>query len=269
MEINATDVWHAITQPYGYWRASNPIVKFAPVLLMLAGSTIYSPALLLQGVLASEFMLSAPFNSRSPYCLVGICVAMGTTVAALLTPSIGIVPYSFLSLSMTFEIPRYVTVDGFFSLCIVIMMVSLFRVRLAFTSRDYAWLIDFIPGPKLNKFFGETLYAHVYGWLQLPRLVTEADIALKSRGVGRPSLFRFLRHPNTAIDELGLWTLYIVRRMQEMAILVEFFVMSRVRLDRRQTPLGRQLSVADVAVILVLICGILVPRLVSFVTSLG
>jgi hypothetical protein len=222
-----------------------------------------SAGLLLQGTAATLVMVTAPRGPESWFHRLVFNLGLGSFLVGILSPAAEIVPYDRLDRALVFEIPRVATVNGFQSLCLVLMMVALLLVGRAFTSRDYAWMTGILPSGRLRTFVSQTVYAHAYGWLQLPRVLSEADVSLRSRGIGRPLALRNLVNAERFIDSLGLWTLYLFRQIREMTTVVEFVILSRVRLADRRTPIARVMSAADWSMVGVLGFGVLVPWILA------
>jgi hypothetical protein len=80
---DSPDVWFARNQPYGYWRAGNPIVKLLGFITMMVGTFARDPSLSIQGAMIVFVMLLMPFKPRSRWQVFFINFGLGSSIVSL------------------------------------------------------------------------------------------------------------------------------------------------------------------------------------------
>lgn len=264
VEINGEAVYYARTQPYGYWRVGNPVIKIIALFIMTLGAFIKNPSLTLQGAAIIFIILWAPFNPRSKFQIIAINFGLGFIVIHLLSENI--IPYE--ALRFTTEIPYIAKINWMQIFIIFITIIAYISTARAITSRDYAWLIDIFPIKWKRENFGASIYSFAYGFLRFPNVVWEIDISIRSRGGRRPYNPKTFKSLSSFELTLSLWTLQIAREIREMAFTVDYVISSRIRLSKRKTPIWRSWSATDISIGGLLLAGILGPRIELFIRSI-
>lgn len=254
------DIWDAKNQPYGYWRAGNPIVKAATLISIIVGAFAQDPSLIVQGTIVVFIMLWAPFNPFSTFRTYVVNLGIGCFLVASFGPSV----VQYETLRFTTDIPNIAKIDWLSVITVFIMFVAFFNISRAITSRDFAWLIDLTPN-FLRAHIAGIMYSFAYGFLRAPTVLWSADVAIRSRGGHRLISLRAWRSSKTFIDTLSIWSLYLLREMKEMAITVDYVVVSRVVLNRRKTPIARKWSSTDISIAGVLLFAVVIPRIAPLV----
>ena len=252
--ITGKDVWYGYNQPYGYWKVGNPIVKVSVLALVILGTFAQDPSLTFQGLAAIFIMLYAPSDPNSRYQNLFIIA------------SLYLVPYD--SLRLTTTIPTIATIDWFSIMTVLIVFYAFFKVAVAATTRDFAWFIDLMP-KSLHMQVGGLMYSYAYSIPRILNMMREADEAIRSRGGYSPFALSTLRSLNRFIDTIGVWSLNIMRQMEEMAVTIDYTIVSRIVMGKRgKTPIVRKWSKTDYTMAGVLVFGVIVSRMAVGIASL-
>jgi hypothetical protein len=254
------DIWYGYNQPYGYWRVGNPLVKVSVLTIVIAGTFMEEPSLTFQGLAALFIMLFAPVNPDSRYQNFIMNFGLGSFIIT----SLYFVPYD--SLRFTRIIPNIATIDWLSIMTALIIFLAFLKVVSVATTRDFAWLVDLMP-KHLREQVGGLVYSFGYSIPRAPGILWEADEAIRSRGGYRPFALSTLWSLDRFVDTIGIWILYIMRQIEEMALTVDYTIESRIMLGKRgKTPIVRKLSQTDYAMVGMLVIGIIGSRIMLLVT---
>lgn len=259
--VNGSDIWYARNQPYGYWRVGNPIVKMMAVFLLLFGVLVNSPSIIIQSSILIYIMLWLPFRPKSKFILVLINLGIGGFIVGLFYPNV-ILDYQLLDIKI--EIQHVASLKVLNIISIFLLVISLFFMTKAVTSRDYAWLISLMPNKFKQSSSGYT-YSYAYALIRVPLIISEANISLLSRGFNLPLA---LKLNFDRIESSGLWLICIIRELRDMAVTIEHLIISKIKPENRITPIAKHFSLTDLSILGIIIFSIIGPRVLEFTKTL-
>lgn len=192
-------------------------------------------------------MLWMPFNFKNKYLMFILNAGIGCCLISCLHPDY-LINYEVLDIS--YKINGVATIKILFIASMFLIIFSLFFITRAITSRDYAWIINLLPTENRLASSGY-IHSYAYAIIKLPRIITEANISILSRGLYLP--FSIKWNINRT-DLFGLWMLFIIRECKEMALTIEYVLTSKIKPQTRVTPIARHFSPNDYNILSIVIC---------------
>jgi len=256
LNITGKDIYFARNQPYGYWRVGNPIVKGFGIILMVIGAFSINPSLIIQSAIVIGIMLWAPFNPKSMFQIIIMNFGFGIIFVSMLNPTI--FPYD--RLDNTTSIPYIANINWLTIISMFIMMFALYSIVRAITSRDCIWFVTLIPNSLSRRHIGAITYSFIYGFMRFRHIVLDLDITIRGRGGYRPYAFKTMKTMNTFVDNFAYWFDGLLREMEEMRKIIQFVLISRIKITRRITPIARAWSPTDFCIMGIMVFGIILPR---------
>jgi len=240
-------------QPHGFWRAGNPWVKLCVIMVAFIGILFNRPSLVIQGAALIFIMLKLPVSPKSKINNILWTAGLGGFIVFLLGPHI-IIPYEELS---TIDIP-YVT-NLSMTISILVFSVSLFFLRRAFTTRDYDWIIGYIPQGKIKLIIANLIFSFGYGVRRLRKYVWEAGASIKNRGMHRFFHLDTLKNPSSFELHVALWCIYFVRCFITIEKTINFVVASRM--INKDPTIAKYWSSTDKSLLGVIFFTVILPSL--------
>lgn len=130
----------------------------------------------------------------------------------------------------------------------IIIAFGLFKFSNAFTSRDIAWMIDFLGAQKRGNVAAH-VYSFMYGLLRWPSIINHIDNTVRSRGGDPVHRSFFWGRRATAVDAIGLRMSNMIKHLDEMTLNVQYVMHSRIRVDTRGSISGEHWSPADYGIL--------------------
>lgn len=266
LKIPGIDIWSGFNQPYGYWRLGNPILKLIIIFLLIYSFVIADYGLMIQIIALILIILYMPYDESSKISMFFMSFGFGGLIIGLLSP----IFIHFNKYEIKSEIKNIATIDIFRVIMAALLIIIFFLISKAFTSRDYAWLIDLFKWKSLRLKLALYFHSYCYTLLRGHTVLQKVDISLRTRGILRPT--KIFSHSEKSIDIFidifGLWLLNLFAYSRKIEKTIIFVLVSRYNVYERQTPLWRKWSPNDISILGVLLLTVLFPRIYSYLKSI-
>lgn len=259
---NSSDVLLYKNMPYGFWKSGHPFVKYCCVFIGLVGMISKSPSLILQSSALCLILLYMPTSKRSKIINIFWNFGVGSGIIYFLSPAyIDKLPKKISSL-------QYVgNLNWKMLFSYLVLIFVLFNVRKAFTSRDFSWFIDTMPN-KVKPMLSSTIYSYMFGMIKGPATIRELSTAIKSRGGCRFFRRKKCRNFEAYIDLIGIWVMNLLRKVEDMALSVEYILISRIKIFERSNPAKWAWSEVDYSIVGIIISIVIVKRILPYLKEL-
>jgi len=256
---HARDVFLYRNMPYGYWKSGHPFVKGSCIIIGVLGTFMMNTSLILQSSAICLLLLYMPTFPKSKILNILLNFGVGSSIVLFLgSNNISRIPDRIYTL-------KFVSIFNLKMIfAILVLMFVLFKIRKAITSRDIAWLIDKFPR-RGKSFFSSAMYAYVFGMLRGPATLRDLNSAFKSRGgcsfLGRKTC----KKAEAYIDLIGIWTLNLLRSINDMASSIEYILVSRIKIFDRSNPAKWAWTEVDYSIFAVILTTVLIPRIAPII----
>lgn len=255
---DAKDIFHYRNQPYGQWKAGNPIVKYGCVLIIFFGAIFKSPSMILEGSTLCFILLYMPSFQNS--LIVNILLNFG--IGGFIVHLVGnFVKYSY-TIDTHIDIPKVMTLDLLIIFSYSFLILTLLQISKAVTSRDLNWLVDLFPKKQRTK-IGPYILAYTYGLFRAPEIISNLGYTIRSRGgcflIGR----KRCKSSEAIIDLMGIWILNLWRFINDISSTIEYIINSRLKLRSRLNPAKWAWSPTDFSILGIQFIVIIGPRLLN------
>lgn len=264
-DIDAEAVFHGRCAPYGYFKVGNPIVKFTLIILITVAVYLRDFNLVVQTAIIILFMIWMPFRyvkyQKASSFIMGL-IAMGIAGLSFIKLPFGLS-------DLTLNIPGYADIDILYAINLLIALIVYFIIAKSdvFATRDFAWIVDLSQNKKLRELLAGNIFSFAYGILRFPEAIQIGSISIKSRGGDYPFSRKGLLSLKENMTNFSLWVLYFIRIIEEMTQIVEYVLVSRVRVRKRKIPIWRDWYSSDYTVSGMIIFCLLVPRILKYLKN--
>ena len=255
---NANDVWYYRNQPYGLWKAGNPLIKFICITIILWGAFFNDPLVMIQGTLLCIILLYMPSRPNSKIFNIAVNFGIGSSLIYFVSryfPLLETLPHHS-------EIPQVATINWIVIFSYTLIIFAFIKIRVAITSRDLAWFIDITPRICRDSLGGQ-IYSYIYGIFRFPEILSNLSERILSRGGCRPFGKKTCKKFNVLVEIIGLWCLNLLRHIDDMTLTVEYVLQSRIKIMDRSHPSKESWSSVDFSIAGIILFSIILPRIIN------